>query len=187
MLVMAAVGILAVTSEYASGTIQASAVAVPVRGRLAGAKAVVVGAAGVVVGQVTAFPAFFASQAVLSAQGAPHLALGQPHVLRAVIGGGLCLALAALFGMAVGLLVRATAGAITITSFVILLPAMASLFPDWLAAWIVKYWPSSAGGRVAALRPDPALLGPWAGLAVLCGFCAAMLAASFLVFRSRDV
>src|SRR5215471_3652440 len=72
---------------------------------------------GLIVGQlvialVTSFASFLVGQAVLSTH---HLntTLGQPGVLRAVIGGGLFLAVCGLLSFGLGAVLRHTAGAIT--------------------------------------------------------------------------
>lgn len=188
MVAAAVIGVLAVTAEYATGTIRVSTVAVPSRPRLYAAKAVVVGAVALVVGQITAFLAFFLSQSPLSGANIPFLTLGGPDVARAVVGGGLCLTLMSLFGVAIGFLLRFTSGAVAITTVVTILPALADvLFPEWLADFIAKYWPSSAGLRVMAVRPDPDLLSPGTGLALLCGYVAVLLLIALTVFRTRDV
>ncbi|MEV5410361.1 hypothetical protein AB0K60_16170 [Thermopolyspora sp. NPDC052614] len=188
MIAVAVIGVLAVTSEYASGTIRVSAVAVPSRPRLFAAKTAVVGAVVLAAGQVTTFLAFFVSQSALARANLPSLTLAGPGVMRAVAGGGLCLTLMALFGVAIGFLVRFTSGAVAITTVVTILPALAdALFPEWLRDLVVKYWPSSAGLRMAALRPNPDLLTPGAGFALLSGYVAVLLLIALTAFRTRDV
>ena len=58
---------LAVTSEYSSGMIRATLAAAPGRVRLALAKAAVLAAAVLLIGEVLAFVTFFASEAMLHA------------------------------------------------------------------------------------------------------------------------
>jgi hypothetical protein len=187
MIAAGVIGVLAVTSEYASGTIRVSAIAVPSRRRLYAAKAVVVGAVSLVVGQIAALETFLISQRVLAAANVPSLGFTGPETVRAVVGGGLCLTLTALLGVAVGFLMRVTAGAVAVTTLVTILPGMAPIFPDPVADLIGRYWPSSAGLRVAALRPDPDLLGPATGFALMCGYVAVLLVIALIVFRDRDV
>jgi len=187
MIAAGVIGVLAVTSEYASGTIRVSAVAVPARHRLFAAKATVVGSVTLVAGQLVALPVFLISQSVLARANVPSVTLAGPHVVRAVVGGGLCLTLTSLLGVAFGFLLRASAGAIAVTTLVVILPTMAPLFPDWLGDLIGKYWPSTAGLRVTAIRPDPDLLAPGTGFAVMCGYVAVLLAAALTAFRNRAV
>ncbi|WP_300609261.1 ABC transporter permease [Trebonia sp.] len=75
-------GVLFISSEYSSGMIRTSLIAVPKRGRVLAAKSLVFAAVTVVVGEVVCFTAFFAGQALISGY-APHAALGDPGVARA--------------------------------------------------------------------------------------------------------
>ena len=68
-------GVLAISSEYSSGMIRTSLIAVPKRGRVLAAKSLVFAGVTLVVGEVTTFVAFFAGQALISGH-APHAALG---------------------------------------------------------------------------------------------------------------
>jgi ABC-2 type transport system permease protein len=100
-LIIVVLGSLTITSEYATGMVRTSLSVQPRRGTLFAAKALVFAAVSLVTGLVASFASFFIGQAILSSK---HLGttLGQPHVLRAVIGGGLFLALCGLlaFGSA---------------------------------------------------------------------------------------
>ena len=104
-------GALVVAAEHGTGLIRTTLTAVPRRGVLFGAKAVVVAAVSLVAGQSIAFAAFAAGQAVLSDA---HLEAGltDPGVLRAVSGAGLYLSVVALVGLGLGALLRHSAAAI---------------------------------------------------------------------------
>lgn len=182
-LAVGTLGVLVMTSEYATGTIGPSLAAVPRRGRLLAAKTVVFAAVSLVLGQVAAFGAFLAGQAALAGEGAPHAALADPDVTRAVVGAGLWLVLVGLLGMALGVVLRATAGAIaTLVGVTLLVP----LFSTMLPGPVGKYWPTLAGLRITAVVPDPAALSPWQGFGLLCATVAAVLAVAYAVFRTRD-
>jgi ABC-2 type transport system permease protein len=62
-LAIAVLGVLTVSSEYSSGMIRTSLIAVPKRGRVLAAKSLVFAAVTFVVGEVTSFTAFFVGQA----------------------------------------------------------------------------------------------------------------------------
>src|SRR5579859_7503774 len=104
-------GVLMVTSEFSSGMIRATFAAVPNRPLVLAAKAAIVAAVALVAGEIMAFVSFAVGEAVLKSP-APHATLGQPGVLRAVLMGGAYPALVALIGLALGALIRHTAGAI---------------------------------------------------------------------------
>lgn len=185
-LAVAVLGVLTVTGEYATGTVHSSLAAVPRRHRLLAAKAGVVGAVGLVVGEVVALASFLIGQAVMAGR-VPSAALDQPGVPRAVLGCGLYLALVGVAGVAVGVLVRSTAGAVTaMLSATLLVPAFTPILPTALARLVGRFWPTLAGDRIMTVRPDPDVLPPWAGLAVMAVWVAALLAAAFVVLRRRD-
>ncbi|MDJ1134317.1 ABC transporter permease subunit [Streptomyces iconiensis] len=186
-LVIAVLGILVVTSEYATGLMRTSLTATPRRHRLLAAKVVVATAVAMVAGQVLMFSSFFLGQLLLSGQHVPGAALGDPGVLSAVTGGGLYLAAIALLAVGLGTLMRATAGALaTLVGIVFLVPAVSGLFPSWLQG-LFDYWPTKGAAAVFTTVTDPAYPHPWLNLGGMCLGIAAVLAAAFLVFRRRDV
>ncbi|MEW9531880.1 hypothetical protein [Microbispora sp. NPDC049125] len=186
-LLVSAVGVLTVTSEYASGTMRPSTTAVPRRGRLLAGKSVVAALVLLPSGTVIALVSFLVSQAVLAAQDTPSMALSDAGVPGAIAGAGLFLTLIGLYGVALGFLLRRTAGAVSLGSFLLLTPGMASLFPEGLARWMVKYWPDAAGAQIFAIHPQAEGLAPVAGLGVLVATVTALLWAALAVFRGRDV
>jgi hypothetical protein len=187
-LAVAVLGVLMITSEFATGMIRTSVVAVPSRIRLLAAKGVVVGAVALAVGQVAAFGSFLVGQALIANTGAPYATLATPAVLRAVVGLGLYLTLVCLLGLAVGALIRATAGAIVVmVAVVLIVPIFTPILPEVVAKLVGTYWPTVAGSRIVTVVPNPDVLSPWVGLALLAGFVAVVLVVAFAVFRRRDV
>src|SRR4051794_13465411 len=100
-----ALGTLVVTSEYGTGMIRATLSAVPRRGAVLTAKAVVVTGTLFVSGLVTAVVGYLGGNWFLDRQGVG-LSLSDDGVLRALLGSGLYLAGLGLFALAVGLLIR---------------------------------------------------------------------------------
>ena len=89
-LAIAVLGVLVITSEYSTGMIRSTFAAVPQRRTVLAAKATVFGAVTLVVGLVSCFVAFFVGQAILSSKDI-QAHIGDPGVLRAVVGAGLYL------------------------------------------------------------------------------------------------
>jgi len=116
-------GVLAVTAEYGTGTIRATFAATPRRGRVVAAKLLVVGGTSFTAGELLAFLTFFTGQAALAGK---HLdvGLGDPNVLRAVLGQGFYVGTVALLGAAIGLILRHTAGATALTAGLLFLAVM---------------------------------------------------------------
>lgn len=112
-LAFGALGVLAITSEYATGTMHATLLASPRRATVYGAK---LGALVLVVLPVclaSTFAAFALGQRAVTSR---HLdvTLSDPHVLRAVIGAGLYMVVVTLVGFGLGAVIRHTAGALTV-------------------------------------------------------------------------
>ena len=186
-LAIGVLGVLVMSAEYATGTIQPSVVAAPRRGRLLAAKAAVLSAVAVLLGQVIGFASFLVGQAMIAGAGVQHATLGQPGVLRAVIGSGLYLTAIGVLGLALGAVLRSTAGAIgTLVTVTLVVRLVAQTLPESWREWMSRYWPTAAGESIAQVVPVPGTLGPWQGFAVLCGFVAAVCAAGYTVFRTRD-
>jgi len=182
-----ALGILVITGEYASGQIRTTLTAVPRRTRVVVAKAAVVAAATGALSLIAVFGAFLAGQRILTP---PHLnvALGDPGVLRALVGGALYLTVAALLGLGLGLLLRNTAGAISGLFGLLFVPQLfAALLPASVADQIIRYLPEPAGIAVTLDRPGPSSLGPWTGLAVFTLYAAVVLALGVWRLRRTDV
>ena len=97
-LAIAVLGVLYISSEYSSGMIRTSLIAVPKRGRVLAAKSLVYAVVTFVVGEILSFVAFFLGQALISGH-APHAALGDPGVTRAVVGAGLYLTVLAVLSL----------------------------------------------------------------------------------------
>ncbi|WP_062348927.1 ABC transporter permease [Herbidospora yilanensis] len=180
-------GLRAFTVEHLTGTMALTLTTVPRRGRVLAAKAVVCAGLTLAAGTLTGLIVVFVNRAVLTSRGVPVNPLAEPGMLRVLAGPGLLLALLGLIGLAVGCLVRSTAGALVVTIVMgVFVPATASLYPEWLARLILGYWPITAGLRLLSLDGDPDLPGPVAGLAVTCAWAAILLAAAYAVFRRRD-
>lgn len=187
-LVMAVLGAMAITGEYSSGMIRTSLTAVPGRGRLMAAKSAVVTLTALVAGEVIAFAAFFLGQLAIGSS-APQASIGGAHVLRAVAGAGLYLAVIALLACGVGFLVRSTAAAISVmVALVFVLPAILSALPPSWSNVIDKYWPTQAGAQIyGVVRRNPQhTLTAWAGFGDLCLFTAIVLVAAYWLLRVRN-
>ena len=160
-------GVLAISTEYGTGMIRTTLAATPRRGTLFTAKALVLGAVALVLGEVFAFGTFLLGQAMLAA-GHLDVSLTDPGVLRAVASAGLYLWVVAMVGYGVGALVRHTAGAIAVMFGIIFLawPAARALESwSYLPDKLVLTNASDVLGQVHALAVKPRL--PSLGLAYL--------------------
>ncbi|AEW96571.1 MULTISPECIES: ABC transporter permease [Streptomycetaceae] len=183
-LLMIVFGVLVVSAEYSTGMIRTSLAAVPQRGVLLGCKVAVATGLAVAVGMVTAFAAFFAGQAVL---GAHHTTIGEPGVLRAVVGGGLYLTLITVFAMGVAAMLRGP-----LLSLAILMPFFflisGVLGVVGATRKVARYLPDQAGQKVMMVLAshDDRPYGPWTGLGIMALWVVAALAGGYLTLRRRD-
>ena len=112
-LVIAVLGVLTITGEYSTGMIRASFTAVPKRLPVLWAKTFVFAAVTFVIMLPCVVIAFFASQAVLARHQILQTSITHPGVLRPVIGGAVYLMLVGMFALAIGAILRNTAGGIS--------------------------------------------------------------------------
>ena len=185
-LAIVVLGVLCISSEYSSGMIRTSLIAVPQRGRVLAAKSLVFAGVTFVVGEVTCFVAFFAGQALISGH-APAAALGDPGVARAVAGGGLYLAALAVLSVAAGALLRHPAAAIaSMIAVLLVLPGIAQALPDSWRNPVTEFWPTQAGMQLTSVHHSAHTLQPWPGFGVMCLFVALVYAIAWTLLDRRD-
>ena len=185
-LTIAVLGSLAITGEYATGMIRTTLAAVPRRGRLLAAKTAVFGAVALVTGELVSWAAFFFGQLVIHGH-MPTAQLSQPGVARAVIGGGLYVALVGLMAVAIGTIVRRSAAAITgVIAILFVLPGVLLTLPTSWRNPVEEYWPTGAGSQVYAVTRDANTLSAWWGFGELALFGAALFAVAYFLLQRRD-
>jgi ABC-2 type transport system permease protein len=181
-------GVLAVTAEYASGTVRASLTAVPHRTRWLVAKGSVYALAALVIGLVVSFGSFLMGQAIFSGR-VPSASLTHLDVFRAVSLAGVYLAMICLIGMGLGTIMRHTAAAIsTVVALLLVVPGIISALPGSIANTVGRYFPEQiAGSSMGAVVPEAHAFSPFTGTAILCGYVAAVLVVAVALLRRRDV
>ena len=185
-LAMCVLGVIVISSEYSTGAIRSSLLAVPLRIPMLAAKALVFALLDLVVSAITIFAVFFITTAILRSH--VNITLSQPGITRACIGGILYLTVLGLFALAIGGLIRHTAGAIaTVIGLVLVVPPLVSLIPGTIANHVHGYLPTTAGVLVAQSSQQPAdVLSPWQGFAVFCAWTVVLLAACGYLLIRRD-
>ena len=130
-LAIGVLGVLIISGEYATGMIRATFGAVPRRLGVFWAKVAVFAAATLVVMSAAAFGSFLLGQRLLTTHG---VSLADPGVLRAVVGVALYLTVVGVLAVALGFIVRSTAGGVAaFVGLLMVLPAIARLLPVQLA------------------------------------------------------
>ena len=180
-------GVLVITSEFSSGMIRATFAAVPRRPLLLAAKAAVLAAVTLVVGEILAFAAFAVGEAVLRSP-APHATLGQPGVLRAVLMAGAYPALIALIALGLGAVIRHTAGAISaVVGILFVLPLILLPLGTSIQNSVGQFMPMLiAENSLTAAKPVTHSLSPALGFGMLCVYALGALIVGGVVLARRD-
>jgi ABC-2 type transport system permease protein len=186
-LAIAVLAVLTITAEYSTGMIRASFTAVPKRLPVLWAKLGVFAVLTFVLALPSVFAAFWASQAILHAQPTLQTSLSANGVTRTLVGGAVYLVLIGVFAMALGAIIRNTAGGISIFAaiFFVIPPLMNILPSSWNDA-ASPYLPDAAARAVFQLTHDSGSLAPGPGALLFCGYCAAAIALAAVLLVRRD-
>jgi ABC-type transport system involved in multi-copper enzyme maturation permease subunit len=202
LIAVVVIGVMFVTAEYRRGMIRTTFTASPRRGRVLAAKAIVLAAVTFAAGLVAVAVTIPLGEHLLHQNGNPIPPVTALTWLQVVAGTAALLAVAALLGLAVGTLLRRSAGAVTAVIAGIVLPYLLAVTPGILPAgaeqWLVRVTPAAAFAVQQSIQQYPQVtqdytpgngyfpLAPWAGFAVLCAWTAAALVLALFLLRRRD-
>ena len=186
-LAIAVLGVLVITGEYSTGMIRSSFLAVPRRLPVLWAKLGVFSVVAFAVTLPAIIVSFYASQAILDRHHILQISISAPGVLRSLLGGALYVAGVGVFALAIGAIVRNTAGGIALFAgiFFVIPPLMNILPLSWNNA-ISKWLPSEAGRQLFALHRDPSRFAQWPSGALFLGYCMLAVAVSAVLIIRRD-
>ncbi|MFG2329042.1 ABC transporter permease [Streptomyces sp. NPDC048604] len=182
-------GVLTIASEYGTGMIRTTLTACPSRGRVLAAKSIVF---FLLVFAITTVTATLVALAQYAMVGGPVPSAGA--WLRASVGVGLYVALLGLLSLAVGAIIRHSAGAITIMIGVLLLPLVAGLFmfTESLRGLQEALFMYAVPSQMIALYADVPPFGAggpsgWEPVLILFGVTGLALGAAYAAMRAQDV
>ena len=186
LIVGASFGVLMMSREYAAGTIRTTFTACPRRLTVLAAKATLTALVMFVVALGACFLANQIGTVMLAGDG---YAPGAPW--PALVGVAGCFSVTGLLGLAVGTVLRHSAGAITIMIAAVLAPSLfGTLLGDW-QRWVTGASPLAALEKLSQTSdaaPDVVgSLGAWPSLGLVCGYAAVALAGAAALLRTRDV
>lgn len=186
--VVVVLAVLAVSGEYATGTIGPTLAATPRRPPVLAAKAVVIATVVAVAGLLAVAGSLLAGRLILPGNGFTPPDLTDPVTLRAAFGSVAYLVLVALLALGLAFVLRDTAASVTVVfALLFLAPAITSIIgePVWRDR-LAKLSPMTAGLAVqnTLTTPKP-LIGAWPGLGVLAAYSAAALIVGGVVFARR--
>jgi ABC-2 type transport system permease protein len=186
---------LAITTECRFGTIMATFQAIPNRTAALLAKTTVVSVFAGIIGLAAAFGSVGIAKLI---RPEANLAINSAYEWRAVAGVGLIFMFAAVISVAVGTMVRHSAGAVSIVliysqlveSLVTLIPNVGDDIQKWMPFYVANKFltgdPDATNRVLDGPPPSTATLSPWAALAYFGGFAVLMLIISLVVANKRD-
>lgn len=187
---LVSLGVLTTATEYGTGMIRTTMVACPSRGRVLAAKALVFFLVAFTVTLLSATAVAFLHMVMLEGNNA-----GQPtgdEWLRATVGISLHLALLGTLSLAVGSIVRHSAGAITLMIGAVLAPLVIAMFMFASSLESVRdaLFEYSIPNQLSVFYSNSlSTSGPsgWDPLWIMLGVTAAALGGAFLLLGERDV
>ncbi|MET8569616.1 ABC transporter permease subunit [Streptomyces sp. NPDC004783] len=183
-------GVLTTASEYGTGMVRTTMTACPSRGRVLAAKAIVFFLVAFVVTLVSSTVVALAHVALLEGNGA--VDPSGEEWLKGTVGISLYVALLGLLSLAVGSVIRHSAGAITLMIGAVLAPLVIALFmfaeslQDVRDALFEYSIPNQMSVFYTSSLTESGPSG-WDPLWIMLGVTAAALAGAYALLRSRDV
>lgn len=188
-LLIASLAVVLIASEWTTGMIRSTMVAVPKRTPALLAKTVIVAVVAFVVGFGSALMSYLVAQPILGGEDLD-FALTEDGVLASVINTGTFLALVAVISMSIGILLRNTAGGVvTAVGIFFVLPIIVQLISG-LADWIpdaARFLPGDAGTQMVAVTTAEDALTQWEGGLVMGAWALVLLVLALVVAKKRDV
>jgi hypothetical protein len=189
--VMGVLGVLYLSSEYSTGQIRSTMAAMPRRGIVIAAKAIVVGGVGLVLGEVLSFSTYVLGYFILAGQ-ASEISLSQPGVLRVLIESGIDLAIVGLIGLGIAAIVRSSAASLSIfTSIMLVLTVVFFALPGVVVNVVSRYLPANISSTVfsatipSQLQGTP-LFSPLNGLFLMALYAVTLLGVGAWLIARRD-
>jgi hypothetical protein len=204
LVALIALGGVFIGSEYRRGMIRMTFAGTPRRGLVVLAKAIVIG----VVAFIAALPGAAIAIAIagpkVHSEGwtspiYPLVSLGSATGIRIVVGTAVLLALAAMFSLAVGVILRRSVGAITVGIALFVGPLLiAAVVSQTAGSLLLRVTPAAAFAVQQGVQRYPQSsavclashgcypLSPWNGVAVLAAWTVAALLVGWVVVSRRD-
>jgi ABC-type transport system involved in multi-copper enzyme maturation permease subunit len=195
-------GTLFITSEYRRGLIRTTLAASPRRGQVLAAKATVVGGVTFAAGLVGTVIPMSLGPRLLREDGNYVFPVSTLTEIRLIAGSAALLAVAAIFALALGTILRHGAGPVTAVIALIVVPFFftsdLAVVPASAGEWLLRVTPAAGFAIKQSVPAYPQVsypytpqygfypLAPWAGFAVLCAWAVAALAVAYFVLRRRD-
>ncbi|POH59428.1 ABC transporter permease [Arthrobacter glacialis] len=190
VLVLGALAVLLISSEFGTGMIRSTLTAVPKRLPAFFAKAIVLVVVSYVLTLVAAFATFLVSIPILGSFGID-MSLSMDGVLYSILMGGVYVAGVSLIGLSLGTLIRSSAGGIIVLVGLLFLleigTSLLTLVPGDFWKYVGQYVPSVAGGRMLEIGDKAAFISPLAGGMIFLGWIVLVTVPALVSLKNRDV
>lgn len=193
VLISAVLGALVITGEYGTGMIRSTVAAVPTRTPALLAKALVFAVVTFVIGFISVLATALVTVPLFAARGIQP-DFGDPHAWLVMLGAAGYLTLVGLIAMALGTLIRNSAGGIAAAlGLILVLPSIVAIFAgvtqaEW-ANELGKVLPSNAGSRMFSAWEGSTAgqFEPWQAGLVVAAWAVALMVPALLLLKRRDV
>jgi ABC-2 type transport system permease protein len=184
-------GVLAITTEYTSGMIRTSLVAVPQRRLLLGAKAAVLAAVALAAGLAGMFATSAATRSIVGDRPIRVFTEPQAHTTQILLAQAAELAVVALLGLGLGAILRSTVGAVVcMVGLLYLVPmtaqAISQPWDERVNSVVVSALPGQLAGAGNPHSVYGSALSPPVALAVLVAYAVLPLAVAAVLVERRD-
>ncbi|MGX1131646.1 ABC-2 type transport system permease protein [Streptomyces glaucescens] len=186
-IIVGVLGILSTAEEHSTGLIRSTMAAVPARLPVLWSKAAILGTVGFLTALATNLVTFPLVQTLLTGTD-KEASLGDPGVLRALVGNAAGLALIAVLAVGIGALIRSVPTSVgVLIGVVMILPEVLRMLPYDVVDDAVRYFPGKALETLTHAEPAPGMTSPGSALLALVLWTAAVLAAAAFLLKRRDV
>ncbi|MGN5734066.1 ABC transporter permease [Arthrobacter psychrochitiniphilus] len=190
ILILGALSVLLISSEFGTGMIRSTMTAVPKRLPAFFAKAIVLVVVSYVLTLAAAFVTFLISVPVMGAYGI-ELSLSMDGVLYSMLMAGVYVAGVSLAGLSLGTLLRSSAGGIIVLVALFFLVQIAAplltLVPGEFWKYVPQYLPSVAGGRMLEIGETAAYISPLSGGLIFLAWITVLMVPAIISLKIRDI
>lgn len=182
---------LSVTSEYRTGMVRSTLAVMPRRGTVIAAKAAVVGTVALVAGEAVSIGAFLGTRLAVGDRPFPDQTASVAHDLPGFAVAGTSVAVFALLGVSLGVLLRSTAGAlVSVVAVWHVLPLLVDHLPEPWNERAASVLPGALPGQITGFGTDHSIYGdllpPGAAVAATLAYAFVPLVLAAFVLSRRD-
>jgi ABC-2 type transport system permease protein len=188
-LLVSVVSALAITSEFAHGTIRPTLAATPDRTKVWGAKAILLLVTGVLIGVIVVWASYLVGMVILNMRDGDIGISGDDGSLAVLVGTPFLFGILAMFGYGLGLLLRNSPAAVSIA---ILWPLLIETVLGGVLSIAgvddpVRYLPYQSAFALAVAEPDDLVNGRVGGGLFFAVVVAVLVAVAVVINNRRDV